>query len=109
MQLNNPLGDCEPETGSAFGLGVGVVDLVELLKDALQLILRYPRTRVSHGNNEVAVHDRRADAYLTSVGELDRVADEVEEHLGESLFVAKADGQMFGNSCLERELFRFCQ
>ena len=79
-----------PETGPALGLGVGVVDLVELLEDARQLLRRYPWTRVSHGNSEVAVRGRRGDAHFARVGELDGIADEVEKHLGEALLVAQA-------------------
>jgi hypothetical protein len=59
VHLDNLLGDCEPETGPALGVGVGVIDLVELLEDALQFFLRYPWTRVSHGNCEVTVHSHR--------------------------------------------------
>ena len=70
---------------------------------------RYPWTRVSHGNGEVAVHGRRGDAHLASVGELDGVADEVEEHLGEALLVAQADRQLLGNVGLERELLGLSQ
>ena len=81
VHLDDLLGDGEAEAGPALGLGVGVVDLVELLEDALQLLGRYPRTRVGHGNSEVAVHGRCGDAHLASVGELDGVADEIEEHL----------------------------
>ena len=46
----------------------------------------------------------RGDAHLAGVGELDGVADEVEEHLGEALLVAQADRQRLGNIGLEREL-----
>ena len=104
VHLDDLLGDGEAEAGPALGLGVGVVDLVELLEDAVQLLRRYPWTRVGHGNGEVAVHGRRGDAHFASVGELDGVADEVEEHLGEALLVAQADRQLLGNVGLEREL-----
>ena len=109
MHLDDLLGDGEAEAGSALGLGIGVVDLVELLEDALQLLRRYSWTRVSHGNSEVAVHGRRGDAHFARVGELDGVADEVEEHLGEALLVAQADRQALGNVGLERELLGLCQ
>ena len=70
---------------------------------------RYPWTRVGHGNGEVAVHGRRGDAHLARVGELDGVADEVEEHLGEALLVAQADGQLLGDIRLERKLLGLCE
>ena len=33
MHLHDLLGDGEPEAGTALGLGVGAVDLMELLED----------------------------------------------------------------------------
>jgi hypothetical protein len=38
VHLHNLLRDREPETGSALRLGVGTIDLVELLKDACLII-----------------------------------------------------------------------
>ena len=37
MHLDDLLGDGKTKAGSAFGLGIGVVDLVELLEYALLL------------------------------------------------------------------------
>src|SRR6185312_6500625 len=54
VHLDDLLGDGEPEASAALGLGIGAVNLVELLEDALQLFLRYPWTRVCHGDSEVA-------------------------------------------------------
>ena len=41
------------------------------------------------------------DAHLAGVGELDGVADQVEQHLGEALLVAEADRQGLGHLGLE--------
>ena len=82
---------------------------MELLEDAVKLLGRYPRTCVSHGDGEVAVHGRRGDTHLAGVGELDGVADEVEKHLGKALFVAQANRQLLGNLGLECELLSLCQ
>ena len=69
-----------------------------------QLLFGYSRARVGHADGEVAVHRCRRDAHLAGVGELDGVADEVEQHLREALLVAEADRQRLGNVGLEREL-----
>jgi hypothetical protein len=64
MHLDDLLGD--GETGPALGLGIGVVDLTELLEDAFQLLRRYPRARVSHGDDEVPIHGCRGNAHFHS-------------------------------------------
>ena len=58
------------------------------------------RTRVRHADGEMAVSRDGDDAHLAGVGELDGVADKVEEHLCETLLVAKADGQALATSVL---------
>src|SRR4030095_10492293 len=104
MHLDDLLGDGKTKAGSAFGLGTGVVDLVELLEYALLLFQRYSGARVSHTDREVTVYGFGRDPDLTGVGELDGVADQVEQHLGEALLVANADRQRPGDVSLEREL-----
>src|SRR5215467_2065464 len=104
MHLHDLLGDGEAKAGTALGFGKRTVDLVELIEYAGLLLLRDPWPRVRHGDGEMTVDRLRRDAYLAGVGELDGVADEVEEHLGEALLVAKPDGQGLRNLGLEREL-----
>jgi hypothetical protein len=58
MHLDDRLGD--GETGPALGLGM------ELLEDAFQLLRRYPRARVSHGDGEVPIHGSRGNAHFHS-------------------------------------------
>jgi hypothetical protein len=48
---------------------------------------------VSVADVEVAVDRLDSYAHLAGVGELNRVPHEVEEHLGEALLVAEANGQ----------------
>ena len=50
-------------------------------------------TRVGNSDVEVPVYRFRRDTHLADVSELDRVADQVEEHLGEALLVAKPNRQ----------------
>jgi hypothetical protein len=51
-------------------------------------------TRVGHSDVEVTVYRVRRDTNLAGVGELDRVTDEVQEHLGQTLLVAEANSDM---------------
>src|SRR5262249_23143373 len=104
VHLHDLLGDGEAEAGAAFGLGVGAVDLMKLLEDALLLVDGDARSRVSHTHGKMAVYHGRADAHLTLVGELDGIANEVEEDLGEALLVADANRQSFSNLAIELEL-----
>ena len=81
VHLHNLFGDGEPETGATLGLGNRAVDLVELLENPRLMLLGDARTRVCHTDGEVAADHLRGHAHLARVGELDCVADEVEEHL----------------------------
>jgi len=77
---------------------------MELIEYAGLLLLRDSWPCVRHGDGEMTVDRLRRDAYLAGVGELDGIADEVEEHLGEALLVAKPDGQGLRHLGLEGEL-----
>jgi hypothetical protein len=92
------------QTRPTLGLGIGAIDLVELLEDARQVFRRYARPRIHHADGEMAVHHRRRDAHLAGIGELDGVTHQVEQHLGEALLVTEADRQGLGHFCLEDEL-----
>ena len=48
MHLDNLLGNGEPQPGAAFRLGVGAVDLVELLEDARLVLLGNAGPGVDH-------------------------------------------------------------
>src|SRR5262249_55550243 len=104
VHLNNLLGDGEPEARTALGLGVGAVDLMELLEDPTLLVKRYAGTGVRHRDCEMAVPRARGDAYLARVGELDGVAHEVEQHLRKALFVSKANWKRLVHGRRQREL-----
>src|SRR5262249_27357562 len=91
MHLDDLLGDGEAQTGAALGLGKGAVDLMELFEDTRLLLGRDTRTRIGHSNIEVPIYGLGRDPHLSGIRELDRVADEVEEHLGEALLVAEAN------------------
>ena len=55
MHLYDLLGDGKAEPGPAFGLGVGAVDLVELLEDARLLVGRDTWPGIGHADSKVAV------------------------------------------------------
>src|SRR5690606_4221077 len=80
--------DREAESAAAVASGDGTVGLGEGFEDALQLCRRDPGTRV--GDAETDLHrlraDLRGDAHddLASIGELHRVAHEVDQNLAET-------------------------
>src|SRR4051794_24134891 len=59
--------------------------------------------------SEVPIVGSRGDTDLACVGELDGIADEVEEHLSEPLLIAHANRQLLGNIGLKREFLGLCQ
>jgi hypothetical protein len=68
VHLHNLLGDGEPQTGAALGLGVGAVDLVELLENSRLMFLGDARTRVCHSDGELAIGRLGRDAHFSGVG-----------------------------------------
>src|SRR5215468_2729365 len=103
MHLHNLPGDGEAKPRTALRLGVGAVDLVELLEDARLVLLRNAGTRVGYSNVEVPVYRFRRDTHLASVGELNSVAHKIEYHLREALFVTEADRERLVHGCRKRE------
>src|SRR5262245_26129073 len=97
MHLHDLSGDGEAEAGAAFGLGAGAVDLMKLLEDALLLFDGNAWSSIRHPHGKMAVHPRGADPHLTGIGELDGIADEVQQDLGETLLVADANRKLLGN------------
>src|SRR5262245_60503893 len=97
MHLDDLLGDGEPEARATLGLGKRAVDLVELIKNAGLLLLRDSWPRVRHADGEMPICRRRGDTDLAGVGELNGVANEVEQHLREALFVAEANWKRLGH------------
>jgi len=93
VHLHDLLGDGEPEACAALCLGKGTVDLVELLEDPILLVEWYARPGVRYRDREVAIPRARRDAHFAGVGELDGIANEIEEHLCEALFVTEANGR----------------
>ena len=63
-----------------------------------------PGPVVAHRNRDRSVGCRRLDRHLALVGELDGVAHEVEQHLGELALVAVTARQIGSKLDLERDV-----
>ena len=71
-----------------FSLVVRGIGLLEFLEDLVLIRVGNARTGVAHRYRERSVRRRGLDRDLALVGELDRIADEIEQHLREPAFVA---------------------
>src|SRR5215471_15375972 len=91
VHLDDLLGDGEAEARAALGLGVGTVDLMELLEDAGLVLFGNAWSRIGHADVEVAVDRLCSHAHLAGVRKLDGIADEIEQHLRKALFVTEAN------------------
>src|SRR5438445_4251793 len=89
VHFDNLLGNGEAKTSTAFGLRIRVIDLMELFEDSRPLLLRDARASVHHTDREVSVDSFSGHADLTSISELDCIADEIEQHLRKPLLVAE--------------------
>src|SRR5262249_20661576 len=109
VHLDDLFGDGETKARAALGLGKGTVDLVELIEDPALLVDRYAGPGVSDRDGEVAIARARGDAHLAGVGELDGVANKVQQHLREALLVSEANGKRLVHGRRERELLVLCE
>src|SRR5262249_28522236 len=91
VHFDDLLGNGEAKASTAFGLRIRVIDLMELLENARPLLFRDSRAGVHDADREVSIDSLGGDADLTGIGELDCVANEIEQHLREALLIAKAD------------------
>ena len=96
MELDDPPGDRQSETRAALLARGGVIDLLKLLEDPLLVGLGDAGSRVRHRDDELTVGAARLQPHLARLGELDRVADEVQQNLGEAPIVAPAARQVGG-------------
>src|SRR5262249_29408987 len=104
VHLDDLLGDSEAKARATLGLGNRAIDLVELIENPILLIEGYAWTCICDRNGKVAIPRARGDAHLAGVGELDGVANEIEQHLREALFVSEANWERLVHGRREREL-----
>ncbi len=104
MQLDDAPRNRQPQPGAALGLGDRAVGLLEFLEQ-LGLIGRgNSRAGVMDGDAERAAGGGDPDRHLACVGELDGVADKIEQHLGQPALVAMAGRHVGRNIHLEIKL-----
>src|SRR6266700_6429139 len=94
VHLDDALGDRQAEAGSALLARDRAVGLLELLEDFRLIDRGNAWTRVAYRNRERSIRNRCPDRHLALIGELDRVADQVEQDLREPPFVAAAGRQV---------------
>src|SRR5262245_34786545 len=102
MHLHNLLGDGEAEASPTLGLGVGAVDLMELLEDAYLMLRGNAWPCIGHTDVEVAVDGLCSHADLADISEFDGVAYKVEEYLRDALLVSEANRERLVHGRRER-------
>ena len=101
MHLDQPPRDRQSKPGATFLPRDAVVNLLKLLEDPRLLRGRNARTGVLHRDVELAVDGLDADLDRAGIGEFDRIADEIEQHLAQPPLVAAADRQAARNRGLD--------
>ena len=92
MSLDDTFGDLKSQPG-ADTARPGC--LPESVKDSRQVLGRDTRARIRHSEDDLVVPRRRTDRDRTaSVRELDRIADQVLEHLKESIPITPDVGKI---------------
>ena len=90
MHLDDALDDREAEAGTTLFPGDGTVSLLKRLEDLLLIGFRDTWAGVRHGHCEGAGRGRRPRLHLAGLGELDGIADEVQEYLRQAPLVTLA-------------------
>jgi len=88
MHLDNLLRNGKAEAGSAFLFCDRRIGLLKFLENFALIRFCDPWTGVTHRQSDRPVCRRRFDRDVALVGELDRIADEIEQDLSEPAFVA---------------------
>jgi hypothetical protein len=104
VQVDDPLGDREPEPGAAVRGRAGLVGAVEALEHALGLRRRDARAAIEDLEPRVAVPPGGADEHARAGRRVaDRVRDEVAEHLLQAMLVGVENERRLDGR-LERDL-----
>src|SRR5688500_7727349 len=108
MQLDDTFRYRQSKSGSALLLRNRVVGLLYFLDQLGLISRRNARARVVIGNVEGAVGSGDRDFHFTGIGELDRIADKVEQDLRQATLVATALREAGCHVSLEYELLVGC-
>jgi len=90
MHLDDALRYGQPQASAALLLGDGIVGLLEFLKQLGLIGSGNARSGVAHRYMKRAIVCFRLDSDLTGIGELDGVADEINQDLGQAAAVTVA-------------------
>src|SRR6516165_5930139 len=104
MHLDDALRYSEPQAGATLLAGDGIVGLLKFLKQLSLIGSRNAGLGVPHRHMKRAIVRFRLDGDFASVGELNRVADEIDEYLRQAAAVATARRQLRSDVDFEREL-----
>src|SRR5262249_39798336 len=92
VHLDDLSGNGETQPRAALGARVRAVNLAERLEDPLAFFGRDTGAGIADAHGKVAVGCAGRDLHLSGIRELNGIAHEVEEHLGQALLIAQAIG-----------------
>src|SRR5262249_20314001 len=104
VHLDDPLGDGQPQAGAALFAGNGIVGLLKLLKQLGLVGSGNARASVADKYMECAIDRFGLDRNLAGIGELDGVADKIDQYLRQAATVTVPWRQFAGKFKLECEL-----
>ena len=101
------MADCEPEPRAPVFTGDRVISLGKAVENSGEILGFYSGAGIGDAEiNAVPFADADIDADRTAFGELDRIADDIDQDLPDPLLVADHEtGDIRGHSHVECELF----
>jgi hypothetical protein len=77
---------------------------MELVQDFGLICFRYADTRIGNGHLECPIGRRHPHGHLALVGELDGIANEIQQNLSNSPVVAEPCGQVWRDDCVQGQI-----
>ena len=93
--MDRRLRDRQSKTRAAFLSRRAAVDLLEFIEDACLIFGRDAGPGIADCHVEAAVDRAGVDLDRAGIGEFDRIADDVEQDLGQTAFIAGPGGKVW--------------
>ena len=105
MHLDDTLGNRKAEARAALLPRAAVVDLLEFLENAGLMFGRDAGTGIAHHDFEMPVPGAGGNVDRSGFSELDGIAGQIEENLGQAALIAASERQSLGDSRCQLQTF----
>src|SRR5262245_2473405 len=109
MRSEQTASNRQPQSGPTFLPRDTVVDLLKVFKNTVVVRCRNARTCIPHRDDKMVAHCAGMHFHRAGVSELDRVADDIQEDLGQTPLISITDRKIWGDDRFEFNAFGLSQ